>query len=98
MVNSTVFMVTFAVAMAVCIPVFLYIAKRNPNPRFRPRPGELLLLAIVMVGGAAGVSILFSSLFGVDDIVRGIDSGPPSAPRPVFIDKTDPDGDLFPSG
>ena len=98
MLNSTILLITFGVAIAVCIPIFLYIARRNPNPRFRPRFGELVLLAIVMIGASAGVSILFSMLFGVDDMVRGIDSGPPPAPRPVFIDPTDPDGKLFPSG
>ncbi len=86
MLNQTVFLVTFSVCMAVCIPLWLYIAKKNPDPRFRPRPGELLLLAIVMVGGSGGISILFTSLFGVDDIVRGIDAGPPPPSRPVVTD------------
>lgn len=82
MPNQTIFLITFWVAIAVCIPLFLYIAKRNPNPRFRPRPGELLLLAILMVGASAVISFAFSSLFGVDDLVRGIDTGPPPTPRP----------------
>ncbi len=96
MVNRTAFLITFSVAIAVCIPIFLYIAKRNPNPRFRPRPGELLLLAIVMIGGSAGISILFCTLFGVGDMVHGIDTGPPKTPRPaepIFDD--DPDGGMF---
>ena len=96
MVNSTAFLITFSVAIAVCIPIFLYIAKRNPNPHFRPRPGELLLLAIVMIGGSAGVSILFCTLFGVDDLMRGLDKGPPTTPRPAApILDDDPDGGLF---
>lgn len=86
MLNQTVFLVTFSVCLAVCIPLWIYIARKNPNPRFRPRPGELLLLAILMVGVSGGISIFFTSLFGVDDIVRGIDGGPPPTKRPVITD------------
>jgi hypothetical protein len=88
---SLTFFIIFGVAVTTCVPIWFYIAKKNPNPRFRPRLGELVLLAIIMIGGSAGLALLFTAVFGVDDVMSGI--GKEGRVRAPTIIPTNPDSD-----
>ena len=64
------FWVIFSVLILVCLPVLLYYARKNPNPRFRPRPGELAFVALLMGLGSYALAFLMSFMFHADDIKK----------------------------
>ena len=65
------FAVIFTVCLLVSLAIIAFIAKRNRDPRFRPRFGELVLMFIVSLVVCGGVSYLLSSLFeGADGMSK----------------------------
>ena len=48
--------------------MLLYLAKRNPDPRFRPVAGEVILMALIMLAGSAGLAYVFQGMFKANDI------------------------------
>ena len=44
----------------------LFYAKRNPNPYFRPKRGEVFLMSIFMVLLSGGFSFMLATLFESD--------------------------------
>lgn len=47
--------ILFCVFLAALIPVLYYYRRRNPNPRFRPNTGEMMLVSVfaLAIGGPA---------------------------------------------
>ncbi len=62
--------------IGVCLPILLYWIRRNPDPRFRPRFGEIVLMSLVIVLGSSVSAFLLRGIFSVDDIARSARSGP----------------------
>lgn len=77
--GSPIFWIIFSVCIVVCVPILIYYAKRSPNPRFRPRVGELFLAGLLMVSVSFGVSLGLSAMFGIEDVFKGIDKYSPSS-------------------
>jgi hypothetical protein len=64
--NSKAFIAFLIVTGLVSLGIILFFAKRHPNPRFRPKRGEILLLSIFMLFGSVGISFFLSQLFEHD--------------------------------
>ena len=64
--NSKAFFAFLIVSGLVSLGIILFFAKRHPNPRFRPRRGEVVLLSIFMCFGSVGLSFFLSQLFEHD--------------------------------
>ena len=56
----------FVISLFVIVPFLYYYRNRNPNPRFRPRFGEMVLVAILAIGVAGGTSLGIAMLMGID--------------------------------
>lgn len=64
--SRSVFLAFFLVSVCVVIPFLWYYRNRNPNPRFRPRFGEMVLVAILAFGSMGGASMMMANLIGLD--------------------------------
>ncbi|MDC0503242.1 hypothetical protein OAV21_02280 [bacterium] len=64
---SKPFLIIFFLCLFVALCVIAYIAKRNPDPRFRPRFGELVLMGLIGMLFSGGVSYLLSNVFEDSD-------------------------------
>lgn len=60
----------FILGMLVAAPVLFYYYRRNPNPRFRPRLGEMLLLALLSVFLVGGFSYYVGGIMQDPDQLR----------------------------
>lgn len=63
---DTPFWIIFSISIVSSMIILLYWARKNPNPRFRPRIGELLTGALFLVLISGGLSIGFSNLLQGD--------------------------------
>jgi hypothetical protein len=62
--RDLVFFAVLLVCLCASAVVVWYFAKHNPNPRFRPRPGEVLLVSIIAMGLSGGSALLMSGILG----------------------------------
>ncbi|MFV1995109.1 MAG: hypothetical protein ACC661_06705 [Verrucomicrobiales bacterium] len=60
---SPIFQTIFLIGLCVSGVVVWFFARRHPNPRFRPRAGEVVLMAMLGVGISAGASVLLTRMF-----------------------------------
>ncbi len=74
---STTFWIIFAVCVTACIPILLFYAKRSPNPRFRPKIGEVALAGLLLVALSFGFSLGMTSIFGIDEVFDGMQKHKP---------------------
>ncbi len=70
---SPIFWIIFAVCIVVCVPILIYYAKRSPNPKFRPKFGEILLAGLLLVVASLGLSLGLSAVFGIEDVFKGME-------------------------
>jgi len=64
--NSKAFIAFLIVSGLVSLGIILFFAKRHPIPRFRPKRGEVVLLALIMGFASVGLSFFLSQLFEHD--------------------------------
>ena len=65
-VNSQVFTVCLIVSGLASAAIVLYYAKKNPNPYFRPKKGELVMMSIFLGIISGTASLVLSSFFEAD--------------------------------
>jgi hypothetical protein len=77
--NRQAFIAFLVIGLCVIIPFLYYYRNKNPNPRFRPRFGEMVLVAILAFGLTGGGAIFMASLMGVEtdpqDLFKKIEQG-----------------------
>jgi len=66
--RSTTHAVIFIVCLLVSAGVLLYYSQRNPNPRFRPKLGELALVGIIFVGVSVAITGMTANLFDQENL------------------------------
>ena len=54
------------ISVCVVVPFLYYYWRRNPNPRFRPKFGEMVLVALLAFGFTGGGSLFMAQLMGLD--------------------------------
>lgn len=59
-----IFYIVLAVALCVSGVIVFYFARHNPNPRLRPKAGEVLLVSIIAGGLSLGASYLMATILG----------------------------------
>ena len=64
--SRSVFLAFFLVSICVVIPFLWYYRNRNPNPRFRPKFGEMVLVALLAFGTMGGASMMMANIIGLD--------------------------------
>jgi hypothetical protein len=71
--------ILFCVFLAALIPVLYYYQRRNPNPHFRPRAGEMLLLFVFAMALGGPLCYFMGNVFkgGVNtkDLTKKPDEG-----------------------
>ncbi|MEM7385606.1 MAG: hypothetical protein AAF514_11740 [Verrucomicrobiota bacterium] len=60
---SPAFWIFFAIGAIVSSFIVFYYARKNPNPRFRPRFGEVCLVSLIFFGVTVTASYFLSTLF-----------------------------------
>jgi hypothetical protein len=79
----------FVLSLVAAAPVLYYYYRRHPNPRFRPRIGEMALVSLITIFVCGGASYFVGGLLqNPEDIHVGEGFGAP------VLD----DGNLNPSG
>lgn len=73
--NSKAFIVFLIVSLLVSLGLLIFFAKRHPNPRFRPKRGEVFLLSIFLVFLSSGFSFFMSQLFEQDWDLNKLNKG-----------------------
>ena len=61
--DTTASTAIFILCMLVSAGVLLFYAKRHPHPKFRPKPGELLLVAMLFFGVSIVLTTMTRGLF-----------------------------------
>ena len=64
--ERTIVIAFFIVSICAVVPVLYYYQRKNPDPRFRPRFGEMLLMGILAFGFCTGGAIFMGSIMGVE--------------------------------
>lgn len=62
--RDVVFLSVLLVCLCASAVVVWYFARHNPNPRFRPRAGEIVLVSMIALGLSGGISIFLSGVLG----------------------------------
>ncbi|MEM7145005.1 MAG: hypothetical protein AAF591_07695 [Verrucomicrobiota bacterium] len=62
--RGVVFISVLIVCLCAAAVVVWYFARHNPNPRFRPRFGEIVVVSMIAVGLSGGVSFFVSGVLG----------------------------------
>ena len=67
----------FVISLFVIVPFLYYYRNKNPNPRFRPKFGEMVLVTLLSLGLAGGASMFIAGLMGLDpdDVMGEFDPG-----------------------
>ncbi len=81
------FTILFSICAVVSASIIAFWVRRHPNPRFRPRFGEVLLISIVAIFISVTVAYLGAGLFDLesklkraDNLSGGRDSQPKASP------------------
>lgn len=64
--NRTIVIAFFIVSLCVAVPFLRYYATKNPDPRFRPRFGEMLMMSIFALMFCGGGSVFMAKIMGVN--------------------------------
>ncbi len=64
--ERTIVIAFFIVSICAVVPVLYYYQRKNPDPRFRPRFGEMMLMSILAFGFCTGGAIFMGSIMGVN--------------------------------
>ena len=91
---SKIFLIIFFVLITVCVPILIYYARKNPDPRFRPRFGELILVGLFMVAGSGGLAYVMQGIFVVDDLKLRPDANRAGTPMATPSDDSFDDEDI----
>ena len=59
-------LIFFGVFLAALVPVLYYYRRRNPNPHFRPRAGEITLIAVMALVVGGGACFMLGNVFRGD--------------------------------
>ncbi len=62
--------ILFVLSMIVAVPVMYYYYRRNPNPRFRPAFGEMVLIVVLAVGLCGTASFYIGGVMNDPESVR----------------------------
>ena len=57
------FYFVFAVCALVSVCIVLFVAKRHPNPHFRPKKSEVAILSLLLFFASGGVALVTSGAF-----------------------------------
>jgi hypothetical protein len=68
--RGLVFYSVFLVCLCASAVVVWYFARHNPNPRFRPRFGEIVMVSIIALGLSTGMSYFLSGILGSDAAIQ----------------------------
>jgi hypothetical protein len=68
--------VFFTIFLLATIPMLYYYRRRNPNPRFRPSAGEMLMVTIFALFLNGAVAFGLGSLFSEDQDFRKLAERP----------------------
>ncbi len=63
-------LIFFGVFVAALIPVLYYYRRRNPNPHFRPRAGEITLISVLALTMGGGLCFMLGNFFRGDQNLK----------------------------
>ncbi len=80
------FYFVFAVCALVSVCIILFVAKRHPNPHFRPKKSEVAILSLLLFFASGGVALVTSGAFDANFDKEKLDKKIKDAQRQVATD------------